>query len=385
MLNFFAVGEGRFCSGLAGWPCHLLFWGEGAAEAGVVGGGEGFGVVAGGGAVAEAVGLVAEEGAAFGDVEQGEGVGLVFGPEAGLLEVLHHGLADGFFFAGASGVFGDFFHEKGVGVGAVEIRAVFPDVSGHVVEAVVVGRVGFHGGGSGEAVRGGVFVWKSSGEDVRQPFVFRDVLVAPDVDAVFVPPAGGAFPLGLGGEAFAGPFGVGVGIFPGEADDRVIHFVFDVGVGTLWVFPVGSLGEDPPLPLGAGLPEFDFFCGRDKDHGTGLEHVLGGVGEVFFTPAAFGLGLISGGIDEFFELGVGDLVFVDEEGGDFDLVGGFFFGILGTVTEGGVVATGVGSTGDEDHAGGRLWFFVGDGWGRFFFICPTCRGENEEGGEGEDF
>lgn len=64
----------------------------------MIGRGEGLGVVAGAWAVAEAVGGVAEEGAAFGDVEEAELVLLAkddgAGPIAALEEPVHNRLAD---------------------------------------------------------------------------------------------------------------------------------------------------------------------------------------------------------------------------------------------------------------------------------------------------
>ena len=116
---------------------------------------------------------MAEEGAAFGNVE--EAVWVLFSEDDGarpflfLEEPGDFGLADSA--GGAFGIRFWVFDEDGVVVWAVVVGAMFPDVSGHVVEAVGVGWVGFDGGGAGEAVFGGVVVGEFSGEDVGEPFV----------------------------------------------------------------------------------------------------------------------------------------------------------------------------------------------------------------------
>jgi len=182
---------------------------------------------------------VAEEGAAFGDVEEAEGVLFSEDDGAGPFFVLEEevdlGLADA---AGrAFGVGLGVFDEGGVVVGAVVVGAMFPDVSGHVVEAEGVWGVRFDGSGADEAIEASVFVGEFSGEDVGEPFAIGLGFGSPDVVEAFFATAGGEFPFGFGGEAFAGPFGVGVGVFPGDADDGVVFFTFEVGVWAGGLFP----------------------------------------------------------------------------------------------------------------------------------------------------
>jgi len=138
---------------------------------------------------------------------------------------------------GAFGVGLGIFDEGGVVVGAVVVGAMFPDVSGHVVEAEGVWRVRFDGSGADEAIEASVFVGEFSGEDVGEPFAIRLGFAPPSVVLFFFATAGGEFPFGFGGEAFAGPFGVGVGIFPGDANDGVVFFSFEVGVWAGGLFP----------------------------------------------------------------------------------------------------------------------------------------------------
>lgn len=312
---------------------------------------KGLAVVTGAGAIAEAVGRVAEEGAAFGDVEEAEGMLAAedngTGPFSFLEEPVDLGLADS---AGGTlgvglGVFGEDFVE----VGAVVVGAMFPDVSGHVVEAEGIWWVGFDRGGAGEAVFAGVVVWEFSGEDVGEPFFAGLGFGSPNVVEFLLTTASGEFPFGFGGETFAGPFGVGIGIFPGDTDDGVVVFSFDVRFEAGGVLPGSSVFKTPPLPFGAFALEFDGSGWAGEDESTGLERFGRGFGEVFDRPAFFGLGLVAGGIDEFFKLGVRDFGGVDIEATDGDFVNGAFFGVVG---EFGVFlgATGVGFSFDEDHA-----------------------------------
>ncbi len=114
---------------------------------------------------------------------------------------------------------------------------MFPDISGHVVEAEVVSGERFDGSGADEAVFAGVVVGEFSGEDVGEPLFAGLGFGAPGVVEFFFSTAGGEFPFGFGGESFAGPFGVGIGVFPGDADDGVVFFPFEVGAFSGGSFP----------------------------------------------------------------------------------------------------------------------------------------------------
>jgi len=130
---------------------------------------------------------VAEEGAAFGDVEEAEGVLFSEDDGAGPFFVLEEevdlGLADA---AGrAFGVGLGVFDEGGVVIGAVVVGAVFPDVAGHVIEAEGIWGVRFDGGRASVAIERGVIVRKFSGEDVGEPFAIGLGFASPDVVEAF--------------------------------------------------------------------------------------------------------------------------------------------------------------------------------------------------------
>ena len=320
----------------------------------MIGRSEGLGVVTGPGAIAETIGSVAEEGSAFGDMEETEFVLLTkddgAGPFSALEEPVHDRLADAV--GWAFGVVFGILEEGFVGIGAVVVGAVFPDVSGHIVEAEVVGWVGLDRCRAGEAIFSGVVVGEFSGEDVGEPFFAGLGFVAPDVYLLLFSAPGGEFPFGFGGETFASPFAVGIGIFPGDADDGVVVLALNVGVGTGRVEPAGSLGKAPPLPFSAFTLELDGIGRAGEDEGAGFEAFGRGFWEIFVAPAAFGLGLVIGGVGEFFPLGIGDLVGLDVEAVDFHVVDGAFFGIeRKTRAFGG--AAGVGGTFNPDHSFGR--------------------------------
>ena len=310
----------------------------------------------GGGAIAEAVGVMAEKGAALADPEAGEGVKdfYRFGDGLTFAEGLVFDLGDGLVERGAFGVFDGVFDEGLVVVGTIDVGAHFPDVAGHVVEAEAVGWKTLHWRSAGIAVESGVLLGEVALEGVGGPFVaFGFGLVAPDKEGVVEISAGGAFPFGFGGKTLFGPFAVGFGVFFGHADDGVVHFVLDGAVGAGGMLPIGAWDELPPLPFRSGLPFVDFLGGCFKNEGAGFELVCGGVGKVLLGEATFTLGLIAGGLNEFGKLSVGDFGGIDEEGRDGDLIDGLFLGVAGGSAQAAIFAAGVGATGNEGHAGGR--------------------------------
>ena len=163
--------------------------------------GQGLRVVACARTVAQAVGSVTEEGASLGHAEKRERVLLAKDdggwPGATLKEPIDFGLAHSTF--GTGRVFLRILEEKLVGVRAVKVGAVLPDVSGHVVKTVGIGWVGFDRSRALKAVVACVFVGKLSGEDIGEPLFSGLEFVSPDVIESILPAPGGQFPFGLGG------------------------------------------------------------------------------------------------------------------------------------------------------------------------------------------
>lgn len=270
----------------------------------------------GGGAVTEAIGVVAEEGSAFGNPQTREWMedfDLVRNLSS-LLELCGGRLSNRLFRGRTFGVAGRIFDEVLIVVGAIEVGAMFPDITSHVVETKVVGGVALHCGGSLVAIEGFVVVWKGSLKGVRGPAILRGFgFLSPDEERVIPIAAGGPLPLCFSGEAFLRPLAIGLRIFLGDADHGMIHLVADGTFGAGGVLPVRSGNELPPLPLGAALPLFHFASGGLEDEGSGLELFCGGIGKVFFGEAALSLGLVAGGFHKFRKLGVGDFSLIDEK------------------------------------------------------------------------
>ena len=64
--------------------------------------------------------------------------------------------------------------------------------------------------------------------NVGEPVFTWFGFVSPSVDELFFATTSCELPLGFRGEAFTGPFGVGLGIFIGNADDGMVFFPFKV-------------------------------------------------------------------------------------------------------------------------------------------------------------
>src|SRR5262249_30713166 len=90
-------------------------------------------------------------------------------------------------------------------VGLVPVVAPLPDVAGHVVQAVAVGREGLHRRGALVTVPGGVLPGELPLPAVALRFRLRESLVAPDVGPAVQAAAGGELPLRLGGQPLPRP------------------------------------------------------------------------------------------------------------------------------------------------------------------------------------
>lgn len=329
----------------------LLFWEVFyAAEADVISGGEGLVKVASSGAIAEAVFLGAEVGAPFDDVEveEGGGVGRHVRVFSFLGEGHVHALRD--WFGRATGVGLGIGDKVEVSIGAKVVAAQFPDVPRHVVEAVAIGGERSDGSTPGVAVFGSVPVGKFTLEDIREVLVIRAAFISPRVILFFEPPSGSVFPFSLGRETFAGPLGISPCIGDGEAGDGVVEAVSDAGAGAFGLLPVGVGGEVPPRGDGASVFEVGGAVGSLEDHYPRKEHFGGGEGEFLFRKATFGLRLVASSIDEFFEVGVGDLMRIDEKRADGHAMGRAFFGVLlGGFRRFSIASTSVGSSRNISH------------------------------------
>src|SRR5262249_36015702 len=129
---------------------------------------------------------------------------------------------------------------------AIPVGAPFPDVAGHVEEAIAVGGEARHGCRAGEPVVRGVPIGEVSLPDVRRPRSGRAQLVAPDIAHPGLSAPRGAFPLSLGRQPLARPPGKRHGILPADLDDRITVLALDRGLGPLGMPPVGAGHVSPP-------------------------------------------------------------------------------------------------------------------------------------------
>src|SRR4029453_15162566 len=92
-----------------------------------------------------------------------------------------------------------------VGVGGEPVGAPLPDVAGHLVQPVAVGRVRADRGGAVPPVIHRVGAGERPLPDVHAVLATGLELVAPRDRLLVAPPPGGVLPLGLGREPAAGP------------------------------------------------------------------------------------------------------------------------------------------------------------------------------------
>ncbi len=165
-----------------------------AAESEVVQGGVGSGHHAGRHAVARAIVPRAEPAAAALDL-------LV--PRAGALRVVHRGAAEV--------------------VRRLPVTDPFPDIAGHVVEAIAVGGELLDRPVAAEAVQDAVLVGEGALPEVGLVDPAGDQLFPPGVASPFESAAGGVLELRLCGQPGALPVAVGIGVLSMEVHNGVIR------------------------------------------------------------------------------------------------------------------------------------------------------------------
>src|SRR5262249_53317361 len=133
----------------------------------------------------------------------------------------------------------------------VPIGGPFPDVADHVVKAVAVRRKRRDRRGALVAVERQVLAWERALPRVRHLLAARRKLVSPGELGAVEPPAGRELPLGLRGQFFAGPFGVGLGVAMRDMYDRMVVETADRSARPVRAAPVGAALKPPAIPPGA--------------------------------------------------------------------------------------------------------------------------------------
>src|SRR5215467_11208824 len=140
-------------------------------------------------------------------------------------------------------------HQLGVVIGPVPIAGPLPDISGHVVEAVSIGRILRYGRDADETVLAGIFLRKRSLVCVGHVLAAHAELFAPNEWFSGATAARGKLPFSLGGQTLAGPPRIAFGIFVGDVHDGIIFLAFDIALGSKGMTPVRARHVTPPLKM----------------------------------------------------------------------------------------------------------------------------------------
>src|SRR6516165_9109374 len=127
------------------------------------------------------------------------------------------------------------------------VSGPFPDIADHVVDAVTIGRKRGHRRGAVEAVLAFVFVWKISLPGIGHVFAAGRKRFAPSELGAVEPAACGEFPLGLGWQVLARPFGVGQRIRVSDMDNGMIVERVYIALRPIGMTPICVFQISPPL------------------------------------------------------------------------------------------------------------------------------------------
>src|SRR5262249_20321018 len=128
----------------------------------------------------------------------------------------------------------------GIRIGEIPVGAPLPDIAGHVVQTVAISRERFDWRRARVAVFCRVVVPGVALEGIALRMLVGERLIAPDVLLALQAASRGEFPLGLGGQPLARPFGVGNRVEPGDVDDGVVVLALDGTAGSFGMAPVGA-------------------------------------------------------------------------------------------------------------------------------------------------
>ncbi|MNF81180.1 hypothetical protein D3C84_634410 [compost metagenome] len=145
---------------------------------------------------------------------------------------------------------------------AEPVGGPLPDVADHVEQAVAIGGKGAHGRRSLPTVVHEVLPGEPTLPVVGEHPAFRRQAVAPGEFSLLQPPACGVLPFGLGRQRLAGPGRVGLRVFIGDVNDRMIIQSSDGASGAQGLPPPCPRLEPPPL---GDIAHVDRSCGRHED------------------------------------------------------------------------------------------------------------------------
>ncbi len=176
--------------------------------------------------------------------------------------------------------------------GAPVVAAPLPNIAGHVVETKTIRGKRIRGCGSKVAVVASVVGREDPLPDVALVFAVGQQVVSPRVEGLLQAAPCRVLPLRLGRQPAASPPAVGIRILMVDVHHRVGGHVFPRGTGPERMPPVRPVDAAPPRGARGALPSTQRAGEKTSEHKR--------------PSPAFCAGLMSRGLHELGELGVGD-------------------------------------------------------------------------------
>ncbi len=134
---------------------------------------------------------------------------------------------------------------------SIGVGRPFPNIADHIVKPIAVRLIVPGRSGGDEAVFGAVGFGKIALPDVAGLEIgIIGFAFTPGKVHVTQPATGGMFPLGLGGQAATGSFGIGLRIVPRHMDDGMVRIPCSLhGTRPVDVTPVGTIHAAPPFDV----------------------------------------------------------------------------------------------------------------------------------------
>src|SRR5262245_52433736 len=148
---------------------------------------------------------------------------------------------------GAGRVVGHHTGASAIQLSIVPVGTPLPDVAGHVIEPIAVGRERLHRRRPLVAVLGSVLVRELALPEVGERLLVGWLVVAPGIGLAIQSTTGGELPLRLGRQTLAGPLRIGHGIVPGDVNNGMIVLAVEVAFGSFGMAPACAGRPVPPL------------------------------------------------------------------------------------------------------------------------------------------
>ncbi len=207
----------------------------------------------------------------------------------------------------------------------VPIDSPLPDIADHVVDAVAVCRKRQNRRSAVKPIFAKILERKISLPGVGAMHSAGRKIVAPRELGSIKPAARGKLPLSFGRQILAGPLGIGFGVAVRDMNGGMIVKPADRAPRPIGPPPIGAGFEIPPL---RPVAQIDGLLRRRENHRSGFEHMRQGAGIILRVRGNFRERDVTGFVDEFPELPIGDRSTVDPEIGNAHTMRRRLFGIM---------------------------------------------------------